>query len=240
MQKMASMPRQFNHEPRANIHHVRHDKRITFRRRTTVPWCISTIWARSTRSRKVHLFAIPPLTVRAIYLPRLSRTWTSETFLPLKQRIPRSHAWNVAEWVATRPFLFLSNRIERARLAFPSPRLRFSLVRPSKVSARFEGLTTLGAYAIHRNASSSSGGTSLGPEFQRIENTSVPHEENRVIPPCSSVPRNGRLSRAFRYREVRKGCEETGLSLPRTPVTFATFDIISSSTRSRNSGRLSR
>ncbi|KAL0113275.1 hypothetical protein PUN28_012434 [Cardiocondyla obscurior] len=49
--------------------------------------------------------------------------------------------------------------------------------------------------------------------------------------PCRAVKRTIILD--ARYREVRKGCEETGLSLPRTLVTFATFDIISPGTRFR-------
>lgn len=229
---------------------------ITFRRKRMFPRrYISTLWARSTRSRKVHFFSIPSLTVRARarFICRVDRERgrTSATFLPLKQRILSSHEATPGTWPSKwrDSILSLSPSPNRECLAFSPPRLRFSFARPSTLRstrcARIPSSSKGDDVARIRDTQKQPSGpssTSLGLEFQRIENLRAARREKHVILPllpppipipCFSVLRNGRLSWAFRYREVRKGCEETGLSLPRTLVTFATFDIISSSTRSR-------
>lgn len=194
-----------------------------------LPRCTSTIWARSTHSRKVHLFAIP-LTVRA--RARRSRTWPDlGDFPPSETKDPEKPGLWPSEWT---PFSFslAENRktVSHFRLlasVFLS-RVRHCIEAPGYPSSSKGD----DAGRIHRKRLVVRAAYLVGAGISTNRKHLRAARRETCDSPCFSVPRNGRLSRAFRYREVRKGCEETGLSLPRTPVTFATFDIISSCTRS--------
>lgn len=123
----------FRHAFREGIRHVRHD-------------CASQRWSvfaamhfgdlGTFDTRKVHLSPIPPLTALTRFICRVDRergrTWG--TFFPLKQRLsePRSHAWNVAEWVEFSIFSLAKSRESRARACFSS---HFSLAPPGAVYA---------------------------------------------------------------------------------------------------------
>lgn len=94
-----------------------------------LPRCTSTIWARSTHSRKVHLFAIPCDSAdRARARASIANVAGPRRLSSLWNKGPRK-AWTVVEWVDS--FFFLSRRKSEDRLAFSPPRLRFSLARPA-------------------------------------------------------------------------------------------------------------
>lgn len=93
---------------RVDTRHVLRD-RISFCGRVSSPRCTLAIWARSTREKFIYLRFRRWPRKRFIHRVNRERGWTSETFLPSKQR--DLHVRNVSS---------PSRRIERAsRVPFP-------------------------------------------------------------------------------------------------------------------------
>lgn len=163
-------------------------------------------------TRKVHLSTIPSLTARACDLSTGSNASVAgplgdlPPFETKDLQKPRSHVWNVASTERTLDSL-LSRQIERAS------RVLFPFFFRTSVSLSFVARCSIGCvfyFGVERFLPDTRflydtleqhlvvHGNRRNRNFNESK-TSVLHEE----------PRNGRLSRAFRYREVWKGCEET-------------------------------
>lgn len=199
---------------RADIRHVLHD-RISSCGRVSLPRCTLATWARSTWEKFIYLRFRRWPRARAIYPSGRSRAWLdlSETFFSSKQRISRSREATSGTWPRLSP-RFSSFSTNRASLS------RSISVFLSHVSSSFVARCSIGCLLFRS-------GKGVRMFFARMYDTREQHlvhgnRRNRNFNESKTSvlheeSRNGRLSRAFRYREVWKGCEETQVCPFREP-----------------------
>lgn len=167
----------------------------------------------------------------AIYLPRRSWTWPDLRDLLLsKTKVLRAPKPRLERSRVSEALDFLTHQIKRiscARFSF-----HFSFARSSRCCAAcsIQGVFQFDFSEEGRCANMWYIETPTSAKV--LAGTGI--STNRKSPCCTKSRETDDYPGPFRYREVWKGCEERGLvSLPRTLVTSATFDIISSSTQSR-------